>query len=521
MAKSRIFLFLLLAFIAGVAFRSFVPIPLTLVWIGTMCALALTAAGILRAHKGAIVFGTFLLVFLVGIFRFHYTVAARPDLSTLYGKPFAMRGVVWDEPERARILERMKVKIDAVEGRALGVPFFALVTSRRYPEYRIGDELSIQGALEAPTRIGDFDYPAYLSREDIFSVVSFPLIEKVGEGKGNRVKFVLAKLKRSFEAKIDRALPEPHGAFLKGLLLGERESLPDDLTEAFNRTGTSHIVALSGYNITLVGRFFTAGLLFLTVPYAASFWIAVAGIIGFVILTGASPSVVRAGIMGILVLIAVREGRVYHMANALAFAGAAMLFLNPTILRFDAAFQLSFLATIGLVYLSPVVERFFDRFRPSARFAKNRDRRSERLIDFKATFVETLSAQLAVLPLLVYLFGRVSLVSPLANLLVLIAVPYAMAAGFVTGVAGYVAEPVAQVLGWASWLLLEYILRIVEIFSKIPAAAVEVGKWALIPTALLVLMLFRGVFSHRKSYRHRNSAEYPQPHIGENVRDSR
>ena len=142
------------------------------------------------------------------------------------------------------------------------------------------------------------------------------------------------------------------------------------------------------------------------------------------------------------------------------------------------------------MYLSPHVQSRLDRIRDyfrrnlreenevNPRFLKKFSDKNK-LFPLKQIFIETLSAQLAVLPLLIYLFGRVSLISPLTNILILIAVPYSMALGFITGVLGFLWEPLARVAGWGSWILLEYKIRVIELFARVPLASVELGDWAL------------------------------------------
>ncbi|QQG45005.1 MAG: ComEC family competence protein [Candidatus Sungiibacteriota bacterium] len=480
MTKSRIFLFLLLAFVAGVAVRSFISVSVFMIWFGILLAVVVVILGIFKKQKAATLYGFLFLAFLAGIFRFMAAEHSPPDLTALYGNPITIQGIVVEEPEQKETTQHLKVKIGS-----FAPNFYTLATTRKYPEYKMGDELKIAGLLQKPENYDDFDYISYLAKEDIYSTMSFPLIEKVGERRGNKLRISLSEIKKSFEEKIDRVLPEPHASFLKGLLLGERGSLPKDLVENFNRTGTTHIVALSGYNITLVGRFFVNLLLFLTIPFQISFWVASVAIMLFVILTGASPSVVRAGIMGILVLVANREGRSYHMTNALVLAGAVMIFQNPKILRFDTAFQLSFLATIGLVYLSPYVENYIDRIRfrlsqARARFILER----KKSFKSKQILTETLSAQLMVLPLLIYLFGRVSFISPITNVLILLAVPYSMAVGFAAGALGFLWEPLSLVAGYAVWFLLEYKIRTIELFGSLPYASLQLGEWFLVPLVL-------------------------------------
>lgn len=491
MTKSRIFLRAMIAFVAGVAARSFVPVPYFLILVAGLGAGMAMAAGMMRKQKRSAAYGFFLLAFLLGVVRFDMAEHGRPDLSRVYGRAATTQGVVVEEPAMSEKAQRLKIKITSIDNHPSGQSFFVLATTRKYPAYALGDELKIAGVVERPENFSDFDYASYLARQDIFAVMAYPKIEKISEGKGSRLLLILSRLKRGFEENIDAALPEPHAAFMKGLLLGERASLPSYLTEDFKRAGVSHIVALSGYNITIVGRSITDTLLFLTVPFAVSFWIATAAIILFVLMTGAAASVVRAGIMGIMVLLAQKEGRSYHLANALVFAGAAMIFHNPFILRFDAGFQLSFLATMGLVYLSPAVERRIVAFLGPWN-------RHPRIFPFRQIFIETMSAQIMVLPLLIFLFGRVSLVSPLANLAVLIAVPYSMAVGFAAGAVGFLSVTLGSVVGWAAWVLLEYQLRVISFFARLPAASRETAVWLAAPLLMVYGVIFWRVWKKSK-----------------------
>lgn len=500
MTKSRVFLFILMSFIGGIAFGSFIDVPIGIIWILALFPIVGISIGAAKRNFLWIIACVLFFAFLAGIFRFAYAEKDRPDLSPLYGEKVAARGVVWEEPRQTDKAEQIKIKITEIDGGFSKLPFFTLTTVRRYPRYRVGDEVTVRGTLEKPENYSNFDYVSYLARENIFSILSFPEIEKIGEGKRNALTVYLLKTKRAFEGHIDVVLPEPHSAFLKGILLGDRASLPKELVDDFKKTGTSHIIALSGYNITVVGRFFMTTLLFLTVSFYASFWIASAAIIFFVLLAGASASLLRAAIMGILVLVAEREGRPYSIRNALAFAGAAMVFQNPYLLRFDAGFELSFLATLGLIYLSPRVEKFFERMRSRLRAkikTQNAEDEEEISLDWHMrrssgfvswlthTLAETISAQIAVLPLLIYLFGSVSVISPITNVLVLAAVPYTMAVGFITGALGFIAPISSEPSGWVVWILLHYMLWVIEFFAKFPYASWAFPAWVIIPLLIM------------------------------------
>ena len=180
------------------------------------------------------------------------------------------------------------------------------------------------------------------------------------------------------------------------------------------------------------------------------------------------------------------------MTNALVFAAAVMIFQNPFVLRFDAGFQLSFLATAGLVYLSPYVEQW------AGRFWKSKKDSMALVKTLRTILVETLSAQIMVLPLLISLFGLVSLVSPLTNILILAVVPQAMGLGFAAGAAGFLWTPFAVGIGWAAWVMLEYQLRVIHFLAHIPFASVEVGSWIVLPLLAVYAVIFSRLWKKAK-----------------------
>ncbi|OHA12591.1 MAG: hypothetical protein A3J10_03700 [Candidatus Sungbacteria bacterium RIFCSPLOWO2_02_FULL_54_10] len=466
--------------------RSFAVVPHMAIWILGLAAVIGFVIGVRRRQEKVWFLGLCAAALLAGVFRFDMVERVRPKVAAWQGRNVQAEGVVWAEPRRGETTHRVKIKTNMIDGVLLDEPFFILTTVRPYPAYRIGDRVRVRGVIEKPENFSDFDYISYLARDGIFAVMAFPQAEKTGEDTAWRLTVVLARVKDALESKIENALPEPHAAFMKGLLLGERASLPENVIENFKIAGVSHIVALSGYNITIVGRSLMNILLMLTVPFFMSFWIAIGAIFLFVLMTGAAASVVRAAIMGVLVLVAKKEGRSYHMTNAMAFAAAVMVFQNPYILRFDAGFQLSFLATAGLVYLSPHVERRVHRVLPA------KEEGAPMVPVLRKVFIETMSAQLMVLPLLIWLFGSVSLISPVANIAVLVAVPYAMGAGFVAAMLGFASSLLGTVAGWGAWAILEYQLRAIALFARIPFASVEIGAWIAIPLcALYGIMLYK------------------------------
>jgi len=188
--------------------------------------------------------------------------------------------------------------------------------------------------------------------------------------------------------------------------------------------------------------------------------------------------------MGMLVLLATQLGRLSRITNTLAVAAVIMVLVNPKVLFFDAGFQLSFLATIGLVYLSPLMEKWL-RWLPQ-------------ILEIRQTLTATLSAIILTTPLILWQFGRFSLVAPLVNVLILPAIPVAMGFGFITGLLSLVWLPAGQIFGWIVWTILSYIIFIVEKFSTVSFASFSIGNiswwWLVVGYGILIFILFRKSF---------------------------
>jgi competence protein ComEC len=483
--KSRIFLYLCLFFVLGVFVESSVIIPFVVLGIFFISGLIL-AAIFWTGEKKAVVIGFCLIIFAFGGYRFLQKDQAG-NLSQFNGQGrLTFIGEIDDPPDRRAAGQKLKISAREVivGGKRMNVFGLALVTAKLYPEYEYGDLLEITGQLKEPENFsstggsaGEFDYKSYLAKSDIYSLASYPEIKVLAKGRGSKIKSVLFWLKERFETSIEKLLPEPQAAFLAGLTLGEKRQIPESLSEAFKKTGTTHIVALSGYNISLITFFVLAILGWLLIKRNLRFWLAVLAIVFFTILTGASASVVRAAIMGVLLILARQEGRLYNIRNALVFAGAAMIYLNPKILRFDIGFQLSFLATAGLVWLAPVFEKWFGRL--------------PKIFGLKEILIATLSAQMAVLPLLVVYFGQLSIISPIVNLIILLFIPSTMLAGFLAGGIGIIWLGAAKIFGWLAWLFLTFELAIIKFFASLPLASVKMN-WGW-PLAIIYYLIMIGL----------------------------
>lgn len=332
-----------------------------------------------------------------------------------------------------------------------------LITLNKYPQYKYGDLLKVRGELQAPGEFNGFNYGDYLSRFGIYSVMYYPRVELLDSGQGNFFWAGMSYLQNKFMERINRLFPEPHASFEAGLLVGARKGIPEDLVEKFNITGLTHIIAISGYNITIIIVFvmwMLGGL-----PRMTGFAAAVAAIILFTLFVGASPAVVRASIMGILGLMALNYGRQNNIHLTILWSAFFMVLWNPKILVYDVGFQLSFAAVLGLIYVAP----YFDKYA----------KKLPQAFGVREAIQMTLAAQVMALPIIVYNFERLSLIAPLANLLVIFAIPPAMLFGFVAVVLSFFLHSLGMIFAYIAWGILSYIIKMIEITAAIPYASVD------------------------------------------------
>lgn len=466
LSKSRVFLWVCLAFIIGV---SVAPVlgPALVVSVGLLVFGGLVSVvGWYRPR--ARLLGFFVMIAAVGVWRYSTAYAARTDpnlLAPFVGKTATFTAVVVQPPAEFPNRTQLTVSVETPpEVRRVKL----LATVRRQQTYRYGDVLALTGRVQIPGIINGFDYRSYLAKEGIAGTVLYPRASRMSSGGGNPVLAFLFGVREQFLRALHTALPAPHGSLAGALLVGERASLPDELLDTFRRTGLTHTIAISGFNFTIVVVALSFFLRSLAVSTRWQFWIVAAGILTFVFFAGATASVVRAAVMGALAHVATRAGRRYRTVNAIVFAGLVMLVFNPLLLRWDTGFQLSFLATLGLVFLAPLIAPAFP-WVPT-------------WLGLRETVTMTLAAQAAVLPLTVSTFGQVSFIAPIANLLVVPLIPYTMAVAFGVGIIGWVAPAVGMVAAFPAWLLLQYGVSMTKALSRVPFANVPVS----VPIPLVV-----------------------------------
>ena len=285
----------------------------------------------------------------------------------------------------------------------------------------------------------------------------------LAHGRAGILRTALYRTKSWFESSIRRTLPNPEAPLLTGLLLGSRDEIPYELKQDFRISGTSHIVAVSGFNVTIVVTMIASLFRCLPIPRGVRLLLTCTAIAGFVTLTGSSPSVVRAGIMGSLVVLGRETGRLSDALHTLMVSVTAMVIADPAIIA-SIGFQLSVAATLGLVLLSGRFEALLSRI-PSS-------------YGIRSSLSTTLAAVVATQPLITLYFGQLSIVAPITNLIVLPLIPIAMLAGFCIISVSAIAPLVAVYVGWIAWAPLAAILTAVKWCARLPFASVRMGVFA-------------------------------------------
>ncbi len=383
------------------------------------------------------------------------------------------RALVVEEPEIRGRVQRMRLQAREMWHDGAWQPVDGGVLLRRaaVPRYRYGDLLEIEGKLNTPPQLPDFDYREYLARQGVESTIDYPKTELLQSGQGNPAMELVNATRQRLSSALGRTLPEPQASLAQGILLGERSALPRDLADDLNATNTSHIVAISGYNVTLVAGLIVGALAWLTGRRQAAL-LALFAIAFYTVLTGASPSVVRAAIMGGLFLMATLAGRPGSALASIVTAAALMTAWRPPAIH-DVSFQLSFAAVVGLAYLAPELEARAAGFLGPRIGGEEVLRRGWPNLVLDVSTV-TIAAVLATLPIIALNFERISIVGLPANLLVVPAFPVIFTLSAAAAVVGAVAGGVGQYVAWAAWLPLTYMIETARSLADLPFASVTV-----------------------------------------------
>ena len=399
------------------------------VWLTILSAIALGLSGGLFKRKFALVFAA---IAFLGFFYFNFHAVVQEENFPL-GEKITLEGVVHKQPQHGFKSQEIDLNLEEPMKGTVRVYTSTL------PRFEYGDVLKIDGVIEK-------------SPSGRLNIVSFPKIEKIGEAESGKVRSYLYSFKDKMVENLNAVLPPEHSSLASGILFGERAEFREEFEDAMRKSGTTHIVALSGYNVAIIGITLSTVLTYV-MRRKYAFYASLGAIPAFVVMTGAEASVVRAGIMGIILLLAERQSRIYSFRNAITLTAFVMLLFNPRLLVFDTGFQLSFMALIGIVYIYPIFKK---------RFGINEN---EGVFGWKRNLFQTLSAQLAVAPIILATFGYMSPTALIANVLILEFIPITMLLTFLTATFGFMSFGLSLILGWITSVFLGYEIFIINLFS--------------------------------------------------------
>lgn len=432
-----------------------------------------------------------IIIILIGIalVRFFFFLPEPPDFDEALYSSVVVEGEIIFPPDVRSSSQRLTVRPNNQETNIL-------VVAPRMLDLSYGDIIRTKGTLETPenfmTSVGkEFNYRRYLANQNIYFIIKNAEVEVISSGNGNKLKAFLFKLRNSFMENIKEVVPPPKSDLANGLILGSRGGFDKEMNDEFISTGTIHIIALSGYNVTIVaeGVMNTLGLIF---SQTVSILFGIFIIMLFIIMTGASATAIRAGIMATILLFARLTGRTYMAGRALIIAALLMVAYDLRVLT-DISFQLSFIATAGVLFLTPKVIGWF-MFLPN-------------YFKFRELVATTVAATISVLPILLYITGTLSIVSLPTNILILSFIPLTMLFSFIVGVLGFISPILSLPFGYISDLLLSYILSVVHFFASLPFASVSTRSFPLVLTIFLYMLLTWWVF-RKKGRVSKNTARH-------------
>jgi competence protein ComEC len=377
-------------------------------------------------------------------------------------------GIVTEDPDRG--LEKTKIVLGD-----LGI----LVTLPSAVNVSYGDMVSVFGKVDHPENFTtatnrEFDYKNYLAVHDVYGLLRANDLKIISHDNGSLIYKYLFTIKKYFVGIIKNIFPQKEAGLFAGIMVGEKSLLPKETLNDFQIAGLTHMIVLSGHNITLVTIAITTMLAWFGMGYRARRLGAIAIIPVFLIMTGLGASSLRAGIMAIIALLLQITTRPAHAFRIIVYTICIIGWMNPRTLLYDPGFHLSLLAFIGLVFIAPIAERWTEGM--------------PELFGIGSLIVETTAVQLFVLPYILWMSGQISLLILISNILVVPLTSFIMSGGFLATLLGMVSYPLGSFLAWPIQKLLSYTIWIAHIIGSVSQAVITIppfGGW--------VVLLFYGV----------------------------
>jgi len=467
MSLSKRVFYICLSFIGGIFISSFLNVPNLI--IGELFILGIFYSLLFFRKKPILAFGLCLIFLSFGILRYQIVLknfeAQEIKDFINFSEQTEFVGKVMKEPDIRQDNINLLINVEKVRINKIDISMSGniLVTANRYPEYQYGDKLSINGLLKEPHIFEDFNYKNYLRKDNIPAVIYYPDISIIEDNSlsSSFYKKILY-FKDQMRKVIRQNLSPPQSSILSAVILGDKKNISDEWKEKLNKTGVRHITAVSGMHIIILTSILMSFLIGIGFSRGKAFYFTIGFIFLYIMLIGFPPSAVRAGIMAGLILLAQKIGRMSQSQRGIIFAAVIMLFQNPFLLKDDVGFQLSFLAVLGMSYALPIFQNWL-KFIPENKYFGIRD-----------ILGMTFSAQIFTLPILIYNFGYISLISPLTNILIVPILPFIMISGFIFSFIGIFWQFLGWIFSFPAWFLLTYVIKIIDLLYKIPFASLEI-----------------------------------------------
>ncbi len=444
-----------------------------------------------RSSFGKAGWGILLLVaFFMGGLRYQSNL---PDFSSedlaYYNDQgiVTVEGLVISDPQVLERSQRLVVQAEFIHTKqgAMHPIHGKVLTQFRIGDFSYGDRLLLSGVLQTPPENDEFSYRDYLASRRVYSLMAFPRVQLISQRQGNALMQALYAARQSVHLKIQAFLPQPEAALLSGILLGIETDIPPALELAFQNTGTAHIIAISGFNMAILAALFLKGFQrWLPVWWAGG--LAVLTITLYTLFVGAAPAVQRAALMSSLAMVGALIGRRQAGPFTLVITASVMVIVNPLVL-WDAGFQLSVMATLGLILYADRLMAWFQRWAGGWCSQARLKQISGPVGEY---FLFTLGAQLMIFPVLLFHFESFSLSSFLANPLILPPQPFVMIFGGIVVLIGLVMPFFGYILSYVVWIPLAYTNRVVSWLAEFPAGTLQFGQVTALSVVVLYLLIF-------------------------------
>lgn len=462
---------LVVGFSGGILCRSFFIVGLPYILFSLLICTIFLVSWLRWRRHAYLLLALLCMMFALGIFRTSLVpTTPSSDLQSKEGQEVVLTGKITEIPDIRESSQRLTVQTEKEK---------VLAIAQLFPEISYGETVEVRGIVARPESFDTgggrvFNYDKFLAKDGIFVLLNNAHVAKV-DGRltvRDHLFGFLTDVRTTFIEGLERALPEPHAGLASGMLVGGKQGLGKTLLDVFTVTGLVHIVVLSGYNIMIIAEAVMRSTSFL--PRRGALVISFILVAAFVFAAGAGSAALRAGIMAGVALFARATGNTYNALRALAAAALLMLVVNPFLLAFDPGFQLSIIATLGLILGGPLIEQFISIIKP---------------VLVREVLATTMAAQLFVLPLLLFQTGNLSLVTLPANILILPAVPIAMLLAFIAGCVALIAGSIGPYVGIPAYLVLTYVIAAAELLASLPFASV------ILPTFpfMLVVVVYTGI----------------------------